>query len=82
MLHQNFNLSYTNKIHIIEDHLEFYLDETNKSLGYYSDQLIEAMHAEADKILNNSGYKIKDLDSDICGDICTLSSFTKIPLVI
>ena len=29
--------------------------------------LKEAMHAEADKILNNSGYKIKDMDSDICG---------------
>ena len=67
-LHEKFNVSYTNKIHIIESHLEYYLDSTKKSLGYYSDQLIEAMHAEADKILNNSGYKVKDLDSDICGE--------------
>ena len=67
-LHEKFNESYTNKIHIIESHLEHYLNESKKSLGYYSDQMIEAMHAEADKILNNSGYKIKDLDSDICGE--------------
>ena len=61
-------MSYTNKIHIIESHLEQYLDDSMKSLGYYSDQLIEVMHAGADKIINNSGYKIKDLDSDICGE--------------
>ena len=67
-LHEKFNVRYTNKIHIIESHLEHYLNESKKSLGYYSDQMIEAMHAEADKILNNSGYKIKDLDSDICGE--------------
>ena len=48
--------------------LQRYLDTTNKALGYYSDQLIEAMHAEADKILNNSGYKVKDLESVICGE--------------
>ena len=36
--------------------------------GFYSDQLIEAMHSEADKIVTNSGYKVKDLDSDICGE--------------
>ena len=65
-LHEKFNVSYTNKIHIIESHFEYYLDSTKKSLGYYSDQLIEAMHAEADKILNNSVYKAKDLDSNIC----------------
>ena len=67
-LHEKFNVRYTNKIHIIESHLEHYLNESKKSLGYYSDQMIEAMHAEADKIINNSGYKIKDLDSDICGE--------------
>ena len=69
-LHEKFNVSYTNQIHIIEsnlEYLEYYLNSTKKSLGYYSDQLIKALHAEADKILNNSGYKIKDLDSDICG---------------
>ena len=61
-------MSYTNKIHIIESHLDQYLDDSKKSLGYYRDQLIKAMHAEADKIISNSGYKIKDLDSDICGE--------------
>ena len=66
VLHETFNVSYTNKIHIIESHLEFYLDTTKKVLGFYSDQLIEAMHSEADKILTNSGYKVKDLDSDTC----------------
>ena len=67
-LHEKFNDSYTNKIHIIESNFEYYLDSTKKSLGYYSYQLVEAMHAEADKILHNSGYKVKDLDSDICGE--------------
>ena len=68
ILHEKFNVSYSNKIHIIESHLEYYLDTTKKALGFYSDQLIEAMHSEADKILNNSGYKVKDLESDICGE--------------
>ena len=68
VLHEKFNVSYTNKIHIIESHLEYYLDNTKKSLGFYSDQLIEAMHSEADKIPTNSRYKVKDLDSDICGE--------------
>ena len=68
VLHEEFGLSYTNKIHIIEAHLEYYFDNTRKSLSYYTDQLIESMHSEADSILTKSGYKVNDLDSDLCGE--------------
>ena len=57
-----------NWVFIIETHLEYYFSKTNKSLGYYSDQMIEAMHSEADSMISKSGYKVNDFDSDICGD--------------
>ena len=61
VLHKEFGISYTSKIHIIESHLEYYFSKTNKSLGYYSDQMIEAMHSEADSMISKFGYKVNDL---------------------
>ena len=59
----------------IESHLKYYFKTTNKSLGYYSDQLVEAMHSEADTMLSKSGYKVNDFDSEVCGE--KLLSFIK-----
>ena len=44
ILHEQWGLQYTPKFHIIESHLKFYFRETNKSLGYYTDQLIESIN--------------------------------------
>ena len=53
---------------IIEAHLKYYFTETKKSLGYYTDQLVEAMHQFVNKRMSNSNYYVKDIDSDIHGE--------------
>ena len=68
ILHEKWGLAYTPKFHIIESHLKFYFKETNKSLGYYTDQLIESMHQYVNKKFTNSNYYVKDLQSDIQGE--------------
>ena len=32
------------RLHIIQDHLKYYLKETNQGLDYHTDQLVESMH--------------------------------------
>ena len=47
------------------------LDPNYKELNLNFLESFEDLHEkinDADKIINNSGYKIKDLDSDICGE--------------
>ena len=34
----------TPNFHIIKAHLKFYFNETGKSLGFYTDQLVESMY--------------------------------------
>ena len=65
LLNAKFNLSLTPKFHIIESHFKFYFRSTGKSLGFYTDQLVEAMHQYTDKRLTKSNYVVKDLLSDI-----------------
>ena len=67
-LHKKWGLSYTPKFHIIEAHLKYYFKETGTSLGYYTDQLIEAMHQYVNKRFTNSNYYVKDITSDINGE--------------
>ena len=62
ILHENFSLSYTNKIHIIIDHVPEYLRENKLSLGQTSDQLIEASHQFVNKRFTNSKYTINNVD--------------------
>ena len=68
LLNDKFNLTFTPKFHIIESHLKFYFQQTGKSLGFYTDQLIEAMHQYVDKRLTRSNYVVKDITSDIHGE--------------
>ena len=48
--------------------MKYYFKETNKSLGYYTDQLIENMHQYVNKRFTSSNYYVKDITSDINGD--------------
>ena len=50
--------------------MKFYFKETNKSLGFYTDQLIESMHQYqyVNKGFTNSNYYVKDIQSDIHGE--------------
>ena len=49
-------------------HFKFYFQSTGKSLGFYTDQLVEAMHQYTDKRLTQSNYHVKDIHSDIHGE--------------
>ena len=66
-LHQVFGVSKTPKFHVIEEHLKYYIDTTKKSLGFYSDSLIESMHQYLDKLMCKSNYHVKDVESEIHG---------------
>ena len=59
---------WANKFHIIECHLKPYLDKTKKSLGHYTDQMIESMHQHAENVLTSSNYVVKDISSDKHGE--------------
>ena len=41
---------------------------TGKSLGFYTDQLVDSMHQWVNKRFTNSNYYVKDITSDIHGD--------------
>ena len=66
-LHQVFGVSKTPKFQVIEAHLKYYIDTTKKSLGFYSDSLIESMHQYLDKLMCKSNYHVKDVESEIHG---------------
>ena len=50
--------------HAIKHCILTYFKTTKKSLGYYTDQLIEAMHQHAESVFSDSNYNVKDLSSD------------------
>ena len=52
----------------MQDHLKYYLKETNQGLGYHTDQLVESMHQHTNKIFSQSNYHVKDPFSDIQGE--------------
>ena len=49
------------------DHVEDYINMTDKALGKVSDQIVEATHSALNQRLVSSRYWIKDLESDIHG---------------
>ena len=56
-----------NKVHIIIDHVEDYIDATGHGLGTTIDQIVEACHSQLNKRLVSSNYWVKDLTSEIHG---------------
>ena len=63
ILHEVFKVSYTNKTHIIIDHVPEYIRENKLSLGQTSDQLIESCHQYVNKRFQNSHYKVKNVNN-------------------
>ena len=63
VLHREFGLSKTLKIHIMQDHIKDYVDLTNKPLGRRTDQTIEAAHQFMNKRMVRSQYVVKDIES-------------------
>ena len=58
----------TFKVNLLGGIFKFYFQSTGKSLGFYTDQLVEAMHQYTDKRLTQSNYHVKDIHSDIHGE--------------
>ena len=56
----NFGVSTTPKIHILNDHLEDYFDETNVTLIKCTDELTEHMHQFLNKVLMRSFYLVNE----------------------
>ena len=59
-LHEECGISKTPKFHVIEAHLKYYIDSTKKSLGFYSDSLIESM--------GKSNYHVRNVEAEIQGE--------------
>ena len=64
-----YKVSLTNKIHIINDHFDFYIKRNNKSIGFYSEEGIESAHAAMNKRLTRSNYWVKDIYTEKHGEI-------------
>ena len=62
ILNDLFKVSYTNKVHIIIDHVPEYIREKKLSLGQTSDQVIEASHQFVNKRFQNSKYTINNTE--------------------
>ena len=63
-----FEISITNKIHFLQDHLEDQLDMTGEGLGEVDDGVVEAMHQFLDKRMRISNYTVKNLESEAHGE--------------
>ena len=58
-LHSEFNLSITNKMHVILDHFVDYVILTGKTLGQTSDEVIESLHQHFNRTMEQSNYKVE-----------------------
>ncbi len=62
-------LTWSNKVHIIVDHISDYFDLTGETLFETSDQNVESMHAFMMRTFQSSKYWIKDPTSDKCAEM-------------
>ena len=68
ILKDNFQVSITNKMHILVTHVPEYIQETRLSLGQTSDQLIEASHQHVNKRFQGSNYYVKNVENPLHGE--------------
>ena len=68
-LQKKFNISITNMVHIIMDHVGDYIMESGLGLAKVSDQTVEASHSAVNKRLTSSNYWIKDNKSEKHGNM-------------
>ena len=69
------SMSWPNKVHYIVDHFQDYFEDplvNGEALGNTTDQLIEHMHSEIDKIMKIGGYWVNDAEK--CGKISIMRS--------
>ena len=68
-LKETFNISESNKIHVIVAHLSDFMKRNNTSLKKYTDQVIESTHSKLDKFFRKSYYVRKNNDDPSTGDV-------------
>ena len=60
-----FDISFSNKCHVLIEHVPQAIQRTVKSLYHSSEQVVEASHAKFDKMWDR--YKVLDLERDSHG---------------
>ena len=60
-----FNVSFTNKLHVICVHLEEFFDLVGNGLAMYSEQETENSHSDFDSLFDR--YRVKDVESKMFG---------------
>ena len=63
VLQKMFNVSMTNKLHIISTHVEDFCDQVGRGLGEYSEQETENAHSALKMIWDR--YRVRDLNSKV-----------------
>ena len=62
----DFEIGFSNKVHIIIEHIPQVIERTGRSLHLSSEQVVEAAHAKFDKVWQR--YKVNDLERDFHGE--------------
>ena len=65
-LYISHDIWFTNKVHVIIDHVPQAIERTGKGLLGNSEQVVEATHAKFEKFW--SKYVVVDLESDVHGE--------------
>ena len=76
--YREFDLNFTNKVHILISHVPQVIQRTGKGLFYQSEEVVEAAHAKFDKFWQR--YKVIDVESDKHGENlleCVIDFVTK-----
>ena len=63
VIHDNFQVSETNKVHIIASHISDYLKSTKTTLRKTKDQTTDCTHSKLDRFLKDHQYFRKNIDS-------------------
>ena len=62
-LNETFEVSITNKMHVICVHLEYFLNNFGKGLAEFSEQETENSHSAFDALLDR--YRVRDINSNV-----------------
>ena len=68
ILHKEYKVPITPKLHIIIDHLPEFFDYTGKTLRKRTDQTVESTHSKFDKFVKIHNYQVRDVKSDKVGE--------------
>ena len=68
ILHKEYQVPITPKLHIIFEHLPEFFEYTGKTLRKRTDQTVESTHSKFDKFVKIHNYQVRDVESDKAGE--------------